>query len=461
VYRQQVNRPLPPTATISTRNGKRVARWRTKAGKWTTAEVVTRPDGREIIRVESGTYYAKYRDADGIVRVVPTGCRSEDAARQALARLERDAERVRVGVVTPRELATADAAAGSLARNIGDYVGTLTGSASHRDNTRRYLERLAADLGWQRLADLRRDDLERWLADQKQQGRSARSRNAFQTAAASFVNWCVGVSRMASNPFARMSKANLDADRRRQRRALTPDELRRLILAAQNAPGRPETHTAEGDDRTPRRPVERLTGDERGRVYAILAGTGLRVGELAELTVADVHLDARTPHIDLPARLTKNGEDATIPLRADLVELLRRRVEGRPPDAPLYRIPADFIKRFNADCKRAGIPKRDRRGRTVDLHALRTTFGTHLAAAGVPLTTAQKLMRHSDPKLTANIYTDPHLLDMAGAVASLPAVAPAPPSVTPTVTPAVALTGGTDSVTVSNPGKRRRRSTAS
>lgn len=29
-------------------------------------------------------------------------------------------------------------------------------------------------------------------------------------------------------------------------------------------------------------------------------------------------------------------------------------------------------------------------------------------------------MRHSDPSLTANVYTDPKLLHVAGAVASLP-----------------------------------------
>mgnify|MGYP002790571039 FL=1 len=40
--------------------------------------------------------------------------------------------------------------------------------------------------------------------------------------------------------------------------------------------------------------------------------------------------------------------------------------------------------------------------------------------AGVPLRTAQAAMRHSDPSLTANVYTDPKLLDVAGAVASLP-----------------------------------------
>jgi integrase len=66
------------------------------------------------------------------------------------------------------------------------------------------------------------------------------------------------------------------------------------------------------------------------------------------------------------------------------------------------------------------IVKTDDRGRTIDIHALRHTFGTHLSKAGVPLRTAQAAMRHSDPSLTANVYTDPRMLDVAGALASLP-----------------------------------------
>ncbi len=42
------------------------------------------------------------------------------------------------------------------------------------------------------------------------------------------------------------------------------------------------------------------------------------------------------------------------------------------------------------------------------------------AEAGVPVRTAQAAMRHSDPSLTAIVYPDPKLLDVAGAVGSLP-----------------------------------------
>ncbi len=66
------------------------------------------------------------------------------------------------------------------------------------------------------------------------------------------------------------------------------------------------------------------------------------------------------------------------------------------------------------------IDKSDERGRTVDVHALRHTFGTLLSAAGVAPRTAQAAMRHSTIDLTMNVYTDPKLLDVAGAMDALP-----------------------------------------
>ena len=65
----------------------------------------------------------------------------------------------------------------------------------------------------------------------------------------------------------------------------------------------------------------------------------------------------------------------------------------------------------------AGIAKRDERGRTVDVHALRHTFGTLLSKGAVsPITTAQAAMRHS----TINTYVDPKLLDVHGSLDALP-----------------------------------------
>ena len=66
--------------------------------------------------------------------------------------------------------------------------------------------------------------------------------------------------------------------------------------------------------------------------------------------------------------------------------------------------------------------RRDGHGQTVDVHSLRHTFATLLARNGVSPSIAQKLMRHSDIRLTMNTYTHLDLADTAGAVAGLPAL---------------------------------------
>src|SRR6516225_1062386 len=91
-------------------------------------------------------------------------------------------------------------------------------------------------------------------------------------------------------------------------------------------------------------------------------------------------------------------------------------------DGGRFHVPSTLLKSFNRDLKAAAIAKRDERGRTLDVHALRTTFGTLLSKGGVPLRTAQAAMRHSDPSLTANVYTDPRLLDISGALDALPSL---------------------------------------
>jgi integrase len=76
------------------------------------------------------------------------------------------------------------------------------------------------------------------------------------------------------------------------------------------------------------------------------------------------------------------------------------------------------------DLADAGIPRADRDGRVVDFHALRTTFITGLARAGVMPAMAQKLARHSDINLTLGVYTQLQLNDLAEAVAKLPVLWP-------------------------------------
>ena len=68
VYRKTVTRKLPAGAELFTRKGERFARWKDGKGKRQTAPVFEGRDGSLRVRMESGTYIAKYRDGQGIVR---------------------------------------------------------------------------------------------------------------------------------------------------------------------------------------------------------------------------------------------------------------------------------------------------------------------------------------------------------------------------------------------------------
>jgi Phage integrase family len=151
--------------------------------------------------------------------------------------------------------------------------------------------------------------------------------------------------------------------------------------------------------------------------------------------------DGALPYFELDARDEKNREGNGVVVRADLAEDLNHwladklatlQAEARhrgepipaklPGDTAVFEVPIGLVRIFNRDLKAAGIAKRDDRGRTLDVHALRTTFGTLLSRGGVPLRTAQAAMRHSDPSLTASVYTDPRLLDVHGALDALPSL---------------------------------------
>ena len=101
---------------------------------------------------------------------------------------------------------------------------------------------------------------------------------------------------------------------------------------------------------------------------------------------------------------------------------LRLRKHNATADSqrPLFTIPAGLVYILDRDLQAAGIPKRDERGRTIDAHALRHSFGTFLSTGGVTPRTAQAAMRHSKIDLTMSVYTNPKLLDMHGAMNALP-----------------------------------------
>lgn len=159
--------------------------------------------------------------------------------------------------------------------------------------------------------------------------------------------------------------------------------------------------------------------DDVGRVervmYLAAAMTGMRQGELLALRWTDVDWLARrvrvrrnyvrgefgtpkskrstrsVPLADrLGAELDRLHRDSHWSADADLV--FAHPHTGKPIDR------SRLLKRFKAALRRAGV-------REVRFHDLRHTFGTRMAAAGVPMRTLQEFMGHRDFKTTL-IYAD-------------------------------------------------------
>jgi integrase len=157
-------------------------------------------------------------------------------------------------------------------------------------------------------------------------------------------------------------------------------------------------------------------------MYKTLVLTGLRRGELEAMEVRHLALDGDRPHLTLPGALTKNGEETRLPLLADLAYDLRAWLQGtgRKGTDRVFRVPKELIKILKRDLKASGIPYRDERGRTLDVHALRHTTATILSRAKVSPRVAQQFMRHSDIKLTMQTYTDSRHLDEDEILRALP-----------------------------------------
>ncbi len=103
----------------------------------------------------------------------------------------------------------------------------------------------------------------------------------------------------------------------------------------------------------PRRGAQlEAVGRERALIYKTLVLTGLRKGELASLTVAQMKLDAPVPYVELDAEDEKNREGNRVVVRPDLAANLRAwlaeklaplqadaQQRDEPPPAPARRHP--------------------------------------------------------------------------------------------------------------------------
>lgn len=368
---------------------------------------------------ESKKWYGEYRDADDILKRVPLST-NKTASQAMLADLMKAADRRRSGFGTSHD----DALATPLVVHVDAYKAVLESrnlSPVHIGNSIRSVKKVLTGCRFTFWRDVQPSRIEVWLQGQQADGRGLSTLNHTLESVKAFFNWMIQDGRAPSNPVAVLRRFNADTDRRRVRRSLTDKELK-ILLTKTGKSGKVRC----GFD-----------GESRSMLYLTAAFTGLRASELASLTVGSFDFQEQT--FTVQAAHAKNRRQDTLPLHPILAEKLRAWLADRSVatlsidnNAPLW--PGNWAElrkgasMLRADLADAGIESETEDGRRIDFHALRTTFVTQLARAGVTLVTAQRLARHSTPTLTAKNYTRLELHDLAGSVAMLPSPS-APPEV--------------------------------
>ncbi|HZM06229.1 MAG TPA: site-specific integrase [Candidatus Saccharimonadales bacterium] len=155
--------------------------------------------------------------------------------------------------------------------------------------------------------------------------------------------------------------------------------------------------------------------------YLAAVTTGLRRGEVSKLERGDLHLDTAQPFALVRAATTKDRNAAKVYLGRQVVAELKMLCSPGMPTNNLVlagRMPT--MNKMREHLSAAGVAFKDGQGRRLDFHALRTTFDTNLAIAGVSDAVRMKLMRHKSPRLTLETYTDSEKVPVEATLAKLP-----------------------------------------
>jgi integrase/recombinase XerD len=253
-------------------------------------------------------------------------------------------------------------------------------------------------------------------------GAAPTTANRIADSVRSCLRWAVRHELIAKNPVEHITRLPQGpAFSVRQRRALTDDEVARLLASTDaDDASCAVMHEIEGRVRVPQRPF-----------LQFLIEVGARYGESCKLTWGSVDLVQRV--VVLQAHTTKSRKQRAIPIRAELAERLRAlqaihvRALGRMPTSAEAVFLSPDGKRWSGSSnntnrmlrrllQRAGIVRIDVEGKRIDVHALRHTAASALVRRGVNIVHVQRVLGHADVRTTSAIYTHVGVEDLRQAI---------------------------------------------
>lgn len=377
-----------------------------------------RGPGRGVVkkRVVKGkvVWYGDWRDASGKRRRVDFGA-TRTEAEQLLSKVIRERDLHLAGMSVERGLAM------SFGELVEQYTANLEGRTKRgaAERARRQLERVRAGIGARFVRDITKAAFLRWQAGLVRDGLSNNGANNYYVVIMAALNLCVRLGQLNANPLNGLQRLpTKDEHARRPARAATDAEIGLIF------------HAAVHDD-------ERFNGFPQAPLLFALVHVGARISETTSLTWADF-VD-EPPSLRFRAETTKTSTAKIVPVarhmaaRIAALRAAHERVRGAPPE-PGDRI---FLSRFGKPHKPgtghvrawlyrimdlAGVARVDPAGGHVHIHALRHTFATRLARAGVSLQQAQVLTGHKSAAVLARVYTHLRAEDARNAIECLPAI---------------------------------------
>ncbi len=321
--------------------------------------------------------------------------------------LERQAERIKAGVLPPEVLETP--------RTIDQHIDAFRKSLDTQQTTEKHrnltIFRVKATLEEAKIKHVRRIDPETIrqaisiMMKREVKPISAQTACHYSAAMIQFCGFLQKTKVLPTNPLTGRKEWDAEQDRKRVRRVITDAEFNRLI------------------DKTFRsKAVKEFDGKHRATLYMTAAYSGFRASELASLTVSQVIERDGVVLISIDAKKAKNRKGDSIPLPDCVGEALLKLIKGKKPDETIW--PGKWAEHnrsaemLRVDLAAAKIPYL-LHGKYYDFHSLRSQYATNLVRNGVPISHAQRLMRHSTPALTMKVYAQLGFGDLADEVAKL------------------------------------------
>lgn len=361
-----------------------------------------------------------FTDADGRRkrRVLGTDKRAAERRRLELIR-RRDMELDGLGSVEGQSLLLSEVA--------DQYLEDLQPRVTprHYKNVSSRLEKTLTDLDGLRVRDLKPMHVVRIRSQATSGGASNRTANLIVQSLQAMLRWAVENQIVAQSPIDNVRPLPYTRDHHvYRRRPMTEDEIVRFLAASEEEDEDLDLASAlAGLQRVPQTPM-----------WMAFMETGARWNELRLATWGDLDLGRRL--LTLRAENTKSRKQRVIPITEGLLDrlvglrALQESVLGRLPNVedrillspegcPWSHETTNSRRIFDRLLQKAGIAKVDAQGEKLDIHALRTTCASRMARNGVPLVKAQKILGHSDPKLTAVHYVGLDVEDLRDAVVAL------------------------------------------